>query len=62
MELQKLSEYEKSLAKMKIQQAMHEVRFSPEPSLIWYSCTFQNKYFVIALIFPGLWLKGDSFI
>ena len=34
MELKKLSEYKKSLAKMKIQQAMHEVRFSSEPNLI----------------------------
>ena len=34
MELKKLSEYKKSLAKMKIQQAMHEVQFSSEPNLI----------------------------
>ena len=33
MELEKLSECKKSFAKMKIQQAMHEVRLSPEPNV-----------------------------
>ena len=62
MELKTLSEYKKSLAKIKIQQAMHKMRFSPEPNLIKYSCAFHNTYFLNALIFQGLCLKVNSFI